>query len=170
MNKKFQYYVIGGVVFTAAAGTCLHFAFEKSGGNPLVGMFAPVNESTWEHMKLLFFPMFLYVMAGWPFFFRSVPSFLRCCLTGTVTGTMFVAIIFYTYTGIIGRHYLILDIVTFLISVVIAFSVSYRLAIQNSRILTLPLLVALNVGLMVGFFIFTYAPPEISLFQIYAEK
>lgn len=114
--------------------------------------------------------MFLYVMAGWPFFFRSVPAFFRSFLTGTVTGTMFVAIIFYTYTGIIGRHYLVLDIATFFLSVVIAFSVSYRLAVQNLRLLPVPLLVAFNVGLMVGFFIFTYAPPKIALFQVYAGK
>ncbi|XCP84196.1 DUF6512 family protein [Roseburia hominis] len=170
MNKKLMYYAIGGAIFTAAAGTCLHFAYERSGSNPLVGMFAPVNESTWEHMKMLFFPMFLYVLLGWPFFSRSVPAFFRSHLAGTITGTMFVAIIFYTYTGIIGKHYLALDIATFIISVVIAFCISYRLAVQNSRILPVALLVTLNVGLMVGFFIFTYAPPGIALFQIYAEK
>ena len=50
---------IGGFLFTSAAGTALHFAYEWSGENVVVGAVAAVNESTWEHMKLLFIPLLL---------------------------------------------------------------------------------------------------------------
>ena len=56
MNRHLYHYTIAGILFTAIAGTLLHFAYEYSMENPLVAMFAPVNESTWEHMKLLFWP------------------------------------------------------------------------------------------------------------------
>lgn len=52
--------VLGGI-FTALSGTLMHFAYEYSDQNPLVGMFAPVSESTWEHMKMVFFPAFFIV-------------------------------------------------------------------------------------------------------------
>lgn len=170
MNKKLFYYTIAGILFTATAGTLLHFAYEYSGKNPIVGMFVPVSESTWEHMKLVFFPSFLYILAGWPFFYKSYPAFFPSYLAGTFTGTLAVAVIFYSYTGILGTHYLILDIITFLASVLVDFCLSYQLCIQNSRPIPTPLLVTLTISLMVGFFIFTYHPPDIGLFQIPNHK
>lgn len=42
-------------LFTAALGSGLHFLYDAL-PIPLVGLFAPVSESVWEHMKLLFWP------------------------------------------------------------------------------------------------------------------
>ena len=60
MQKKLLCYTIAGIVFTSILGTLAHFIYEWSNENFLVGLFTPVSESTWEHMKLLFFPMLLY--------------------------------------------------------------------------------------------------------------
>ena len=38
--------------------------YDWSGQMWFVGLFVPVNESTWEHMKLLFVPMLIYIMLG----------------------------------------------------------------------------------------------------------
>ena len=40
-------------------GTLAHFVYDWSGQNSFIGLLTPVNESTWEHMKLLFFPMLI---------------------------------------------------------------------------------------------------------------
>ena len=64
MDKKLLLYLITGIIFTFLAGTLLHFAYEWSGTNFWVGLFAPVSESIWEHMKLLFFPMLIYSMVS----------------------------------------------------------------------------------------------------------
>ena len=40
-------------------GTLLHFTYEWSGENNFVASFSAVNESTWEHLKLVFFPMLI---------------------------------------------------------------------------------------------------------------
>lgn len=170
MNKKLFYYTLAGIFFSMVCGTLLHFAYKFSHNNPIVAMFVPVSESTWEHMKLVFFPTFLYTLAGWPFFYKSYQSFFPSFLAGTFTGTLSVAIIFYTYTGIIGKHYLFLDIVTFLVSVLIAYCLSYQLAVQNCRPLPNPVLVTLTVTLMVCFFLFTYHPPDIGLFALPLQK
>ena len=50
---------IAGILCVSILGTLLHFTYRWSGRNPLIGLIAPVNESVWEHMKLLFFPMHL---------------------------------------------------------------------------------------------------------------
>ena len=46
-------------LFISVLGVLLHFTYEWSGDNPIVALFSAVNESTWEHLKLLFFPMLL---------------------------------------------------------------------------------------------------------------
>lgn len=60
MNSKKLF--IWGFLFMSVIGTLLHFVYEWSGNNSIVRLFAPWNESTWEHMKLLFFPMLVLVL------------------------------------------------------------------------------------------------------------
>ena len=55
-----RFYIIAGYLFTAVFGTLSHFLYDCSGQNLFIALFAPVNESIWEHMKLSFFPVLLY--------------------------------------------------------------------------------------------------------------
>ena len=60
MNKdKILEYQVYSTIFAIIAGTLLHFTYEWSGNNPIVGIFSSINESTWEHLKLAFYPMFI---------------------------------------------------------------------------------------------------------------
>ena len=63
MNKLKYFTVVGGAA-VLALGAAAHFFYEWSGNNFFVGMFSPVNESVWEHMKLAFFPMLLFSFAA----------------------------------------------------------------------------------------------------------
>ena len=62
MQKRLLRWELIGFAFTGAVGTLLHFVYEWTGGDPLIAAFCAVNESTWEHMKLLFVPFFLFTM------------------------------------------------------------------------------------------------------------
>ncbi len=64
-----------GILFTAALGSFGHFAYDLSKENILVALFCPVNESTWEHLKLLFFPFLLFSLLRL-FFSEKNPLFL----------------------------------------------------------------------------------------------
>ena len=55
--KNIRSWLIAGFIFTAVFGTLSHFFYDWSNENVLIGLISPVNESTWEHMKLLFFPI-----------------------------------------------------------------------------------------------------------------
>ena len=57
--KRLKLYMILGFLFTAALGTIWHFLYDWTGRGAIAALFFPVNESTWEHMKLIFFPMLL---------------------------------------------------------------------------------------------------------------
>ena len=58
-KKKIIRFQIFSVIFTWILGTILHFLYEWSGDNKIIASFSAVNESTWEHLKLVFFPMLI---------------------------------------------------------------------------------------------------------------
>lgn len=120
MNKKLVIKLIIGLFFVAILGSLSHFFYEWSGNNTFVAFFSPVNESIWEHMKLIFFPMLLYT---W-YLTEKYPGneqILMAMLSGTLFGTFLIPIFYYTYSGILGFHISFVDISTFFISVLTAF-------------------------------------------------
>lgn len=162
--KRLKRYLIIGILFVSLTGTISHFVYEWSGNCVLLGFFFPVSESTWEHMKLLFFPMLLFSAFCGKRLEAEVPCITSALFFGTLLGTLLIPVLFSTYTGVLGRNYLPLDIATFLLSVLLAFLAVYRLALScraESWLLPLELLILL---LAVCFFIFTYHPPTLGIF------
>ena len=64
IKEFYKKYVVIGFFVVGILGTLFHFVYDWSGQMWFVGLFVPVNESTWEHMKLLFVPMLIYIMLG----------------------------------------------------------------------------------------------------------
>ena len=60
--KKLRFYTIMGIMFVIIFGIISHFIYEWTGSHFIAGLFFPTNESTWEHMKLAFLPMNLYMV------------------------------------------------------------------------------------------------------------
>ncbi|HIZ82724.1 MAG TPA: hypothetical protein H9722_11695 [Candidatus Mediterraneibacter pullistercoris] len=162
--KKIRLYLISGFLFTAVLGTLSHFFYEWSGGSALIGLVSPVSESTWEHMKLLFFPVLI-----WSFFLPlhlsdDYPALRPSLLLGGLLGTLSIPVLFYTYSGILGHNVTWIDIAIFFISVIIAYSCTWKLY-GSDRIYQKRNLIYLAVLLfIILFFLFTYHPPDIGLF------
>ena len=62
MKRDLSLWQLVGFAFTALGGTLLHFLYDWTNNN-IVAAFTAVNESTWEHMKLLYFPLFFFFFA-----------------------------------------------------------------------------------------------------------
>ena len=165
-TNQLKRYTLAGILFVSLVGTLSHFFYQLSGECPLVGLFSPVNESTWEHLKLLFFPMLLYSLwmsARLRKVDPDAPVFAALAI-GNLAGCTLIPILFYTYTGVLGFHLLSLDILTFFIGVLAAFYLAFRLADDERLKRYEPLLTAAVILLALLFFIFTYYPPGIGLF------
>ena len=166
MYKKLRRWEISGFLFTALAGPLLHFAYGWSGENRVVAAVASVNESTWEHMKLCFFPMLGYSFYLYFKFHDAKDCVLFSMLSGTLAGTFAIPVIFYTYTGVLGYHTLFLDLLTFFFSVLTGFCIAYRTALScPPRIKTLWILIAV-ILIVVCFMAFTYSPPSLGVFEV----
>lgn len=165
MENRIKKYFICGIVFTSVLGTLSHFFYQWTGKNPLIALISPVNESTWEHMKLLFFPMLIYSLYASARLKETFPSLPAALAVGILTGTLSIPVLFYTYTGIIGRNIAAADIAVFFGSVLIAWGTAWKLK-DSGRIFRYRILFyALNALLCVMFFIFTFRVPGPPLFQ-----
>lgn len=148
----------------AIAGSLLHYAWEWSGGNSIVAVFAAINESTWEHLKLAFWPALgLGVVQrrvydappGW-----LVATALRCAIPPAA-----IVLLFYGYVAITGENHLVGDIAVFLIAILAGEHVGHgqldRRFGNGMRLGAGALLIAL----IAAFAVFTFQPPDFFLFE-----
>ena len=150
----------------AALGTWNHFFYSFSGHSAIVALFCPVNESVWEHLKLLFFP-FLFVSVLEYLCYRRTPlRFFYARYIGAISGMIFTVAFFYTYTGIIGRNFLLIDILLFFSSVLIAFLSADYFYRKNHSVRTSDqtFIITLWSVTALFFFVFTCFPPDLPLF------
>lgn len=157
-------YAITGTIFVIIAGTISHFIYEWSGQNFILGFLFPVSESTWEHMKLCFFPMLVYSLFMNKRLSSDYPCITSALLSGILLGTFLIPVLFYTYSGILGQNYAPVDIAVFVISVILAFCAVYKLTLSCKMVSYTPGLMLLVWAMVICFFVFTYLPPKIGLF------
>lgn len=105
--------IIGG------AGILLHFLYDLTGQNAIVGIFSAVNESTWEHLKLLFVPAVIY--SAFEFFLRckNIKNFWPAVTLGILAAMLIITTLFYTYTGILGFNVDFINILIYFISIIV---------------------------------------------------
>lgn len=163
--SQLKFFTIIGAIFVLITGTLAHFLYHWSRNNAIVGLFAPINESVWEHMKLLFFPMLLCSAVIVLKFREKYPCIAPSFCFGILTGTLLIPIIYYAYTYILGRNFFILDIGTFILSVLIAFWLSYRLTLSCKLTPYTFLLYGLLCIFFASFLVFTYYPPGLEIFE-----
>ena len=167
MRKQLFFWELAGFLFTAAAGSLLHFVYGWSGGMELAAAFSAVNESTWEHMKLLFFPMFVFSVVQVIVLGRQYPNFLAVRAVSTLTGLILIPVLFYTYTGALGFHVAWADILIFFLAALGAFLLDFHL-LHKGRFSSLwQQVLGLLVlwGLAFVFVYFTFRPPLLALWQ-----
>ncbi len=163
--KDLKRYTIIGTLFVLATGPLAHFLYDWAENNYLVGLFTPVNESVWEHMKLLFFPMSVYSLFIIFKFKKTYPCITSSLCFGILAGTLLIPVFFYAYTSILGKDIFILDIGTFILSILIAFRLSYKLTLSCRLEPYTVLLCCLVFILFICFMLFTYHPPGTRIFD-----
>lgn len=162
--KNIKLWSVSGLVFTALLGTLAHFFYDWSGENPLIGLVCPVNESTWEHMKLIFFPVVVWSLFLPCVLMEEYPALRPALLAGGISGTLAVPVLFYTYSGVLGRNVAWVDIGIFYISVMIAFLLTWKLKDSEKTYEKRAAVYLMTALLIVLFFLFTCTPPDIGLF------
>ena len=165
MKKDISFWQFAGFAFTSLSGTILHFLYEWTNQNIFTAPFSGVNESTWEHMKLLYFPMLITALIQ-SLIFKEYKNFWCIKLLGTVSGLILIPVIFYTYNGAFGKSPDWFNISIFFISAAISFILETKL-FKSEKVgcKCSKAAISLMVVLGLSFIIFTFRTPQIPLFK-----
>ena len=165
MKQRSILWQAAGFAAVTFGGTLLHFLYDWTGGSILVAPFSGVNESTWEHMKLLFWPLFLFALIQ-RLFYRDQENSWCVKLAEILLGVVLIPVLFYTYNGVFGKSPDWINIAIFYISAALVFLFEWW-AFKNDRPQSKHPQLAFTAICLIGllFVVFTFIPPQIPLFQ-----
>ena len=166
MKQSISYWQVAGFLFTSVLGTFLHFLFDLSGRSVIAAIFSAVNESIWEHMKLIYYPVFLFALIEFRFWGKDHKSFWCIKLVGILLGLTLIPVLYYTYTGIFGVSVDWLNIAIFFLLVGVAFWVENKLfERENGCCLDTRASFILICIIGIVFTLLTFFTPEIPFFK-----
>jgi len=158
-----------GISFIGILSTLMHFVYELSGEAIVVGIISPVNESVWEHLKLAFLPTILWWIIAYFIITKKVKLSLGrwfiAAVTALIICPLFIVTFYYTYTGALGIHSMILDVLSLFLGIMIAqgtaFVIYRKAQIKPFHFYTALFILVLMVA---SFIVFTFTPPHLPLF------
>lgn len=154
-----------GFAITSFLGTILHFLYEWTGESLWSALISGVNESTWEHMKLLYIPMLIYALIQCRFF-PDRKDFWCVKFVGGAVGLLLIPVLFYTVNGAFGKSPDWINIAIFFVAAAVAYLVETYL--YNNALLKCPhprLAIFVIVLVGISFVVFTFITPQIPLFR-----
>lgn len=140
-------------VFASLAGVLLHFVYQFL-PSAVTALFAPVSESVWEHVKLVYFPGLVasvLLARKWGYLGERMLSLLLACLTMLALG--------YLYCIVLGGQKMWVTVAIYLISMALIFWLPKPLeGWLRGRWSELFLLLVIALGGAI--WLFTFLPPD----------
>lgn len=165
MKSNLFLFQLAGLTFTAVLGTLLHFLYAWTNAISLAP-FSAVNESTWEHMKILFFSMFFFTIISYFIIGKTYTSFWQIKFLGTLIAVVLIPVLFYTISGAFGKTPDWANILIFFLSAGVGYFIEMQLFKKNAEFSSPSwIFIALFLLFALTFALFTFFPPKIPLFQ-----
>ena len=165
-GKKAEKWILWGIPSLFLGGSILHFAYGLHGKRHIVGMFAPVNESIWEHTKLAYIPTVIWWVGYWLKNRKKLTSepFLSGGLTAVTASIFTVPLLYYFYTGAFGFKSLWIDISLLFLAISTGQLSGLHVFRRAKR--GVPIYIAaICLGLLwLLYCIFTFSPPHLPIF------
>ena len=147
---------------TVGLGCLWHFFYTWC-PHPLVGFFAPVDESIWEHLKLLYWPVLPAIL------------FLGKCYGSKSVGSAFLVQMLWMPIFLIAAYYAlwagfgvssgIFNIILYCLTVILGFVRAYRLTCSRRAERYFGELLMITAVYGCALILFTVAAPELPIFQ-----
>ena len=165
MYKVFIWELLGSLLISIA-GCLLHFVYDWSKEYRPLALISAVNESTWEHLKIAFWPALIYSILEYLPISKITNNFIISKAACLLVIPILIIILFYSYTSIIGHNLLIADIPIFVLSICLGQIISFKLLTmpQLPSLLTY-LSLFIIVILIIQFSLFTFFPPKSLFFK-----
>lgn len=119
--SKIKSFAVGGMLFTIVVGTLFHFLYDWLGQPQILRFMLPTSESVGQHLKLLVYPNLIYGIIMCMPMQKYIRGYWTRLILGTIVGVVMIEVLFYLYTWILGRNYMWMDILIFVLSVVVSY-------------------------------------------------
>lgn len=161
-------WILKGIPVLFIVGTFFHFIYDLLWKNPLVGLVSPVNESVWEHGKMVVWPIILW----WSLYYlgpgRAEGVQADAWFTGAwaalLTAVLTIPLVYYFYTQAFGVELLWVDIGLLFGSLVLGQLMGLHVY-RHGGGLSAGLVLVLFGAVVLAFMVFTFFPPKIPLFR-----
>lgn len=146
-------------------GTILHFTNNWFKDSIFIQVISAINESTWEHMKLLVFPTILVMFIQYYTLDMRYPNFFSSVLTLLLVQTLAIPLLYEPLRVIFKRVHFIVTIIIFYVSVLFGVLAQYYALQNNIIIFNEPISLIIIAIITLIYWIFTYYPPKIWIFR-----
>ncbi|MGL6193471.1 MAG: DUF6512 family protein [Thermoguttaceae bacterium] len=170
-DNKAKAWCYAGIPILFLVGAALHFTYQWLGRNVIVAVIAPINESVWEHTKMVLVPIIVY---WWLYYFvvrKSNPVNINRWATGAMTSLMVsiiaIPFMYYFYTSAFGVHLLAVDISLLFIALAFGQTLGWHVYVHG-RGVNHVLVCVIITAIIFCYGVFTFFPPHIPLFIDYS--
>lgn len=162
-------YVIISTLFIFILGSLTHFLYDFTKENTLIALFSPVNESVFEHCKMVLLPTVLWGL-GYFNFYKKKDDIIKDKYYTSINISLIVSIVlipllFYFYTGAFGVEIIAVDVLILFISVLIGNIISVHFYVRSSKYLSFKLNLIITILIFLLFILGTFYPPEFPIFM-----
>lgn len=153
------------IIIISILGTLFHFLYDISKHNKIVGLFAAVNESTWEHIKIALTPTILWSIYD-GYIFGQNPNYFIAKLSSLLILIVFIPTIFYLYKYFTNKPIIIVDILIFYIAIILSQISFYSIIKSSSLGFGLNYLSCIGIFIVFGFYmVLTLLPIQSFIFK-----
>lgn len=149
------------IILMIVLGACMHFVLDVLPSGPIsvfLGNIFPVNETTWEHMKMIWYP---FLVAGIILSFRVKNSgYFASFVVSAINAMLMMIGAFAIYQSFSGISILVMDIIIYTVGMFFSIVLAFELTQKNWSQKLFPLWVVLAVIITVGIIWLTYNPGE----------
>lgn len=154
-----------GFIFISIIGTLLHFIYDISNHNKIVGLFGAVNESVWEHIKMALTPFFLWSLVD-GYKYGDLNNFFLSKFVGVMAIIIVISLIFFVYKIFTKKSALIIDILLFYVAIGVSQYLSYLIINASSVSYTISFISCVLFFIIFGFYMTaTLFPIKSKLFK-----
>ncbi len=168
IEKQIKKNILFSSIIIFIIGSLLHFTYNFTNNNFLIGLISPVNESIFEHLKIAIYPILIWWIT---FYFLKAQKYhldksnwFRGCLVSIIVSIIVILSIYYFVTYGLEKNSLFMDIILLYIAVLIGQLIAYHIynySFKSNFLLSIILI----FSLIISFSILTIYPPKIPLFK-----
>lgn len=157
--------MLKSIIIISIVGTISHFLYDLTNHNKIVGIFASVNESTWEHIKIALSPTIFYSLYD-GYIYGENPNYFFAKFISLLSIIIIIPLIFYGYQYIFKKRIVFIDISSFYISIIVSQFLFYKLLTINPVSFITQYISCVGLFILFGcYLLLTLLPLEIFIFK-----